>query len=398
VCPSRHLTTTPRQRIVLRREMERQPAGSPVLKALIDEYEYDGLETCAADGTCALVCPLGIDTGKFVKAQRERQHTDRAERIALRLAARWESVERTARAGLSAGNRGKPARAALRGASRAARRALSSELVPEYPANMPAPAASELPATELAGAAAVYMPACVNRIFGRARNGTAPADRPGLAEALVAVSDRAGLPLWIPPDVAGHCCATPWTSKGYSAGARRMANHTVDALWRWSDGGRLPVVCDATSCTLGLAVESVALLSEVNVEHHSKLTLVDSITWARERLLPNLDVKRKLPSAVLHPPCATRHLELDADLAAIAAELAEEVAVPVTSTCCGFAGDRGLLHPELPAAATADAAAELDGRDFSAHLCSNRTCEIGLQQGTGRPYESFVFALEELTR
>jgi D-lactate dehydrogenase len=31
-------------------------------------------------------------------------------------------------------------------------------------------------------------------------------------------------------------------------------------------------------------------------------------------------------------------------------------------------------------------------------VCSNRTCEIGLQQGTGRPYESFVFALEELTR
>ena len=32
VCPSRHLTTTPRQRIVIRREMARQPAGSPVLR------------------------------------------------------------------------------------------------------------------------------------------------------------------------------------------------------------------------------------------------------------------------------------------------------------------------------------------------------------------------------
>ena len=30
VCPSRNLTTTPRQRIVLRREIARQPAGSPV--------------------------------------------------------------------------------------------------------------------------------------------------------------------------------------------------------------------------------------------------------------------------------------------------------------------------------------------------------------------------------
>jgi D-lactate dehydrogenase len=67
VCPSRHLTTTPRQRIVIRREMARQPAGSPVQRALLEQYEYDGIQTCAADGTCQIACPLGIDTGKLVK-------------------------------------------------------------------------------------------------------------------------------------------------------------------------------------------------------------------------------------------------------------------------------------------------------------------------------------------
>ena len=43
VCPSRDLTTTPRQRIVLRREMQR--AGSSgdtaLLRQLQQEYEYD---------------------------------------------------------------------------------------------------------------------------------------------------------------------------------------------------------------------------------------------------------------------------------------------------------------------------------------------------------------------
>ena len=29
---------------------------------------------------------------------------------------------------------------------------------------------------------------------------------------------------------------------------------------------------------------------------------------------------------------------------------------------------------------------------------ANRTCEMGLRQATGYPYESFVFLLEELTR
>jgi D-lactate dehydrogenase len=74
------------------------------------------------------------------------------------------------------------------------------------------------------------------------------------------------------------------------------------------------------------------------------------------------------------------------------------VTIPPSATCCGMAGDRGLLHPELPAAATADAANELGERRFDAHLCSNRTCEIGLEKGTGRTYESFVFALDAATR
>jgi D-lactate dehydrogenase len=74
------------------------------------------------------------------------------------------------------------------------------------------------------------------------------------------------------------------------------------------------------------------------------------------------------------------------------------VVVPPSATCCGFAGDRGMLHPELTAAATRDEAAEVTTREFDLHLSSNRTCEIGMQRATGRMYESIVFPLEELTR
>jgi D-lactate dehydrogenase len=100
VCPSRHLTTTPRQRIVLRREMARQPEGSPVQRALLEEYEYDAVETCATDGSCQLACPLGIDTGRMVKELRGAQHGERAERAALAAAKRWGAVEKLSRVGL----------------------------------------------------------------------------------------------------------------------------------------------------------------------------------------------------------------------------------------------------------------------------------------------------------
>jgi D-lactate dehydrogenase len=78
--------------------------------------------------------------------------------------------------------------------------------------------------------------------------------------------------------------------------------------------------------------------------------------------------------------------------------LAEEVEVPIGTTCCGTAGDRGLLHPELVVSATREVKAVLDAQPCDAYLSSNRTCEMGLRHATGRPYESFVFLLEQLSR
>src|SRR5437763_17151774 len=60
VCPSRNVTTTPRQRIVIRREMARQTPGSPVLEALREQYGYEAVDTCAADGSCMHACPVAI--------------------------------------------------------------------------------------------------------------------------------------------------------------------------------------------------------------------------------------------------------------------------------------------------------------------------------------------------
>ncbi|HEY4426934.1 MAG TPA: FAD-binding and (Fe-S)-binding domain-containing protein [Solirubrobacteraceae bacterium] len=393
VCPSRDVTTTPRQRIVLRREMARQPPGSPVLTALLEQFEYDGIETCAADGSCALACPVGIDTGELIKGLRARRHGERAERAGLELARRWAAVERAARAALRTGRRVGDAR--MRAATSLARRALDHELLPAWSDALPAPAAAKLPRTSREGAAAVYFPACVNRIFGNPRGG---ADGPSLPQSLVAVSARAGLPLWIPDDVAGTCCATPWSSKGYVRGHELMARRIAAAVLRWTAEGELPLVVDATSCTLGLLGDVAPRLDEGTRERLGKVRILDSIEWVHDSVLPALTPGRRVGAVALHPPCSAAHLGLREKLAAIAAALAEEVRVPAAGGCCGMAGDRGLLHPELPLAALGPVRAELDGHGFDACLCSNRTCEIGLAQVTGRPYGSFVLLLEELTR
>jgi D-lactate dehydrogenase len=402
VCPSRDLTTTPRQRIVLRREIARQPEGSALRQALLEEFEYDGEATCAADGSCRLACPLGIDTGALVKEQRQESHGERAERLALAVAKRWGAVEKASRVGLRVG--GPLVRRTKRGKG------------------LPGPALGKPPATMREGAAAVYVPSCTNRIFGRYES--AGAERPdsavggggagqpgagranaaasgpqlGLAAALVTVSARAGLPLWIPEDVAGSCCGLPWSSKGFGDAHRQKANETVERLWEWSDEGELPTVIDAASCSQATLEPGEGVLSEENSARHAALTILDSTAWAHDRLLPRLDVGRKVGSATVHPTCSTRQLGLAPRLRRLAAALADEVYVAPSATCCGFAGDRGISHPELTAAATRPQAEELSGRGFDAHLSCNRTCEIGLSRATGEPYESFVFLLERLTR
>ena len=367
VCPSRNLTTTPRQRIVLRREMARQPAGSPVQKALLREFEYEALETCAADGSCQIACPVGIDTGRLVKGLRQERHTERGEKAALATAKRWATVEGASRAGLRFG--GPPARLTKRGR------------------DLPKPAPAKLPATLHSGAAAVYVPSCTNRIFGGSP-----------VEALVEVSRRAGLPVWIPEDVAGSCCGLPWSSKGFGEAHRHKANEMVERLWAWSGEGALPIVIDAASCTQGVASPGEGVLGEENAERLGQLEILDSVAWAHDRLLPWLEIDQRVGSATVHPTCATRQMGLTPRLEALAATLADEVYVAPSATCCGFAGDRGISHPELTESATRPQAAELAGRDFDARLSSNRTCEIGLQRATGEPYESFVCLLERLTR
>jgi D-lactate dehydrogenase len=171
----------------------------------------------------------------------------------------------------------------------------------------------------------------------------------------------------------------------------------VGRLWEWSGEGKLPVVIDAASCTGAIADPAEGVLSEENTERLGKLEIVDSVAWAL-RLLPDLEIADKVPSATAHPTCATRRLGLAPSLRALAEALADDVYIAPSATCCGFAGDRGISHPELTAAATRPQAEELEGRHFDVHLSSNRTCEIAMTRATGEPYESVVCLLERLTR
>jgi D-lactate dehydrogenase len=398
-CPSRDLTTTPRQRIVVRRQMERLKALDDAVARIAEldaDFEYDGLDTCAADGLCALSCPVGIDTGLLTKRLRASRHLPAGHRAAVWMARHFAAVESVVRVALQVGGAterlvGSRAMAALtRLPSIVLRRRTPRWLPP-----MPAAATGRGPATSRMDAAAVYFPSCVSRTMGRLPG--EPHDG-SVVDTMVTLAARAGLPLWVPDDAAGHCCGVPFSSKGYAEAHRLAVNRTVESFWRWTDGGRLPVVVDTSPCTYGLRT-SRDVLDAVNQTRLDALTVLDSVEFAARTLVPALTIRRRHRRVVLHPVCSVLKMNVAADLEQIARACADEVIVPLEAGCCGFAGDRGWLVPELAASATrgeADELSALDGVD--GYYSSSRTCEIGLSRSTGHVYRSHLYLLEWASR
>lgn len=398
VCPSRELTLTPRQRIVVRREMARvDDEGSR--DALGEAYEYDGMTTCAADGMCATACPVGIDTGTLVKRLRNRPRAipvphDTPAQSGGALARHFGLAESLVKAALTVGHGvqrvlGPRAMPAL---TRVARRVWGSD-VPQWTPAMPLPAPA-LPRTPRVGAAAVYVPACVGRLFGASPG---DADALSLQRALVTVAARAGRPVWIPDDVHGTCCGTAFSSKGLVGGHRQAANDAIERCWTWSEEGRLPIVIDANSCTQGLRGCRPAL-TETNRERFDRLRVLDSVEFARTDLLPHLVVTAPAASVAVHPTCALVQMGGVEDLVTLAEACADHVVLPDAAACCGFAGDRGFIVPELTASATRHEAEAVRAAACDAHVSANRMCEVALTSATGRPYRSIVHLLEQTTR
>ena len=84
-CVSEGLTLSPRQRIVIAREISRLEATNEDpnrLAAIRKDVRYQLDETCATDGLCALACPVSIDTGKFVKTWRTNELNSNDKKVA----------------------------------------------------------------------------------------------------------------------------------------------------------------------------------------------------------------------------------------------------------------------------------------------------------------------------
>jgi len=81
----------------------------------------------------------------------------------------------------------------------------------------------------------------------------------------------------------------------------------------------------------------------------------------------------------------------------IARKFADNVTVPLHAGCCGMAGDRGFLFPELTASATMPEALEVNQYQYEGYYSSTKTCEIAMSQAVNENYESILYLVDEVT-
>lgn len=393
-CPSRDLTATPRRRIVARRALQLLEASGnkKQYRRLLDEYQYDGLDTCAVDGLCATACPVDINTGDLVKRLRSENHSKTANQMALWTARHFAKVERAARAALKTGfavNRlfGKNAMPRLTATLKRFIPAMplwTEQLV--YPPNLAALKISRNPVEEKS---VVYFPVCISRMLGaytgKKQNGM---------ETFLSICRKAGIGVSIPENISSYCCSQIFSSKGFKDARAFMANQTVERLWEASRKGSLPVVVDVSSCAYTLHQVRPALTEE-NKEKFDDLKILDSVDFLHDLVLPRVEVKQKKQDVVLHPVCALEKMGTVHKLVKVANAFAHEVTIPRYAGCCGMAGDRGFLFPELTAAATAPEAGEVRQKNYEGYYSSTKTCEMALSEAVKKNYESILYLADE---
>lgn len=387
VCPSRTLTLSPRQRIVLYREIQRREAAGETAKsaALRDVFEYQGLDTCAATGLCADRCPVDINTGDLVKKLRTAKY-QKFTPIARWTADHFTATTKMVNVGLKANELaqkvlGEKTVGKMTNGIRNLTGGRTPIWMPEMPtSNRHQP--KNIKAHTGVNKKVVYLPSCASRTMGQQAGNT---DSRPLTEVTTSLIKKAGFDIIIPEPLSNQCCGMPYDSKGMTALAEQKSQQLEDALWQASEQGKWPVLMDTSPC----AKRSIEQFTQ-------PMEILEPTGFVLKYLLDYLSISPIEETVMLHVTCSSRRMGLENSMLKLANACASEVVIPEHIQCCGWAGDKGFTTPELNAAAVHPLKEQVPNnctRGFS----NSRTCEIGLSHHSGIPYQSILYLVDEAT-
>lgn len=386
-CVSRELTLSPRQRIVVYREikhLERTGEEPHRLAQLRRDYDYYGNQTCATDGLCALSCPVGIDTGKLIKALRQSEVSGLAKQIAGIIAGNMDTITAFMRFGLNLlsfkqklfGDK------AMGGVLHALRK-ISGNRMPRWTPFMPSGGQrlKPLPVNTDNPLKVVYFSTCINRAMGTSKD--YEEDVP-VTEKTMSLLKKAGYEIIIPKSVNKLCCGMAFSSKGLVEVAQRKQDELEAALLQASDGGEIPVLVDMSPC-----------LYHMKETLDERLKLYEPIEFTLKYLKHKLKFEPTDEPVVIFSVCSAKKMGLEEDFLELA-QLCSTNVIVNEANCCGFAGDRGFTYPELNAEGLKDLKQQIPP-EVKHGYSTSRTCEIGLTEHSGISYQNIFYLIDKVT-
>lgn len=430
-CLSCGFTLSSRTRIATQREITSlrelpDPTASEQtrLRTLEKEYSYTGEQTCAGDGLCSTSCPMGINVADLTHQLRRVNMPEGSFghgfwnfvaghyagvksglRGALRMATAGETVlgdlamsglcrwlhnairiplwtpatpkayniPKSLRALVSSAAFGHDGASTVYAATEPARLGSLSK----RPDSQTSEAATGMPTV----CKVVYFPSCINQMMGLPKHHHA-VDKP-LVEEMVSLLGKAGYEVIFPENMSSLCCGTIWESKGMPEIADRKTAELEEALWQASEQGRYPVLCDQSPCLH-------------RMKHKiKKMRLYEPAEFILGFLADRLDFHQTDTPVAIHLTCSMRLMHKTGKMLELARMCSTDVVVPEGVGCCGFAGDKGMTHPELNKYALRKLKDQVKGIPFG--YSNSRTCEIGLATNSGIPYVSIAYLVNRCT-
>lgn len=394
-CLSCGFTLSSRTRIATQREITSLRALSNPsateqarLQTLEKEYSYAGEQTCAGDGLCSTSCPMGINVADLTHQLRRMNMPAGTLGYGV-----WDFTAKHY-SGVKSGLKG-ALRMATAGETVLGDLAMSGlcrwlHSVIRLPLWTPAtPTAYNIPKSLRALVSSVvastnkvvYFPSCINQMMGLPKHHHA-VDKP-LVEEMVSLLTKAGYEVIFPENMSSLCCGTIWESKGMPEIADRKTKELEDALWKASEEGRYPVLCDQSPCLH-------------RMKHKIKrLRLYEPSGFILEFLADRLDFHQTDTPVAIHLTCSMRLMHKADKMLELARMCSTNVIVPEGVGCCGFAGDKGMTHPELNKYALRKLKSQVKG--IPVGYSNSRTCEIGLATNSGIPYVSIAYLVNRCT-
>ncbi|MGI0438969.1 FAD-binding and (Fe-S)-binding domain-containing protein [Helicobacter himalayensis] len=417
VCPSKNITLTPRQRIAVHREIERLKAKSaktPIeceeLDLLESEYDYFGVSTCATCSMCSTLCPLEIDSAKIAVQYKNAAASKLAIKIAKSVANNMPRAVKVAKWGVGIANfsAGILGANVLKNLSLRANRAIKTPIVPKFmPRKNTYILESKLnvvqntaqnPQTSAdsrnqdshtqAPQSVLYFSSCLNRAFAPARQAS---DTRSIQEVFESLCARAGVNVIYPRALDSMCCGKSFKDYTKKAPEINPLLRTLQQLLVDSHNGAIPIVCDHSAC-------SGEVISQLKgLQGFENLRVYDMSVFVAQNLLPRLKITKISENIGIYAVCSAKKGGFSSAIKDIAkACTIGKIYEHEQTYCCGFAGNKGFITPELNISATKPLAEFFNALPTMRCFSSSSTCEIGLSDATNRPWQHIIYLLDSV--